>query len=141
MRFAGAPECRNWPGGVSSSGGRDVVCGPTRLQLEDRVVMRQIVKGRNRRSLGDREEALHLARETVEIGFEDRRPLAGGKLAHGIIAAAAGTDEHDLAGRGGVARPVGVAAAQTRYRRPSISIGSTGSESVRPLFRPRTSST
>jgi hypothetical protein len=47
------------------------------LQLEDRVVLRQIVKGRNRRSLGDRGEALNLARETVEIGFEDGRPLAG----------------------------------------------------------------
>ena len=46
----------------------------------------EIIECFHRRSLRYGEEALDLAGEAVEIGFENRWTQAGGKLAHGIAA-------------------------------------------------------
>src|ERR1700719_4471889 len=66
------------------------------LQLEDRVTRRQFTECFHRRPLGYWEEALHLACESIDIGFEDRRAHAGGKFAHRIGAAADRAGQREL---------------------------------------------
>ena len=62
------------------------------------------------RSLRHGEEALYLAGEAINVGFENRWTLAGRKLAHGIAVAAHRTGEHDFACSASIAHPVGIAA-------------------------------
>ena len=73
-----------------------------RLELEDRVTRRQIIEGFHGRSLRYRKEALHVACESLEIGFDDRRTHAGGKFVHGIAQRRHRADEHDFARRAGM---------------------------------------
>src|ERR1700730_11919421 len=88
------------------------------LQLEDRVPRRRIVECFHRRSFLDGKEALHLAGEAVKIGFENRRTLAAGKLAHGIAVAAHRASEDDFACRADIAHPIGFAAGADQVAPP-----------------------
>ena len=84
---------------------------------------------------------MYVAGEAIKVGFENRWTLAGRKLAHGIAVAAHRTGEHDFACSASIAHPVGIAASADEIAPPIGSSGSTGSERVLPVFRPRTSRT
>lgn len=88
------------------------------LQREDRVTWRQIVERLHRRSLRDREEALDLAGEAVEICLENGWTHVGWKLARMVAAAAHRTDERDLTRRPSIAHPIGVAAGADQVALP-----------------------
>ena len=77
---------------------------------KNRVPRRQILERLCWRSLRHGEEALYLAGEAINVGFENRWTLAARKLAHGIAVAAHRTGEHDFACSASIARPVGIAA-------------------------------
>jgi hypothetical protein len=84
------------------------------LRLEDRAPRRQIVECLHGRSLRDGKEALHLAGEAIKMVVENRRTLAGGKLADGIAVAAHRASEDDFACRADIAHPIGCAAGEIR---------------------------
>ena len=89
------------------------------LQFENRVTRRKVVERFHYRSSWNQEESLNLAREAIEISFENRRAQVGGKLAYGIATALQGADEYDFADCAGIVHPIGIAAGANQIPSPS----------------------
>jgi hypothetical protein len=89
------------------------------LQFENRVTRRRVAERFHCRSFRNREEALNLAGEAIEIRFENRRAQLGGKLAYGVATAPQSADEYNFAGCAGIAHPIGIAAGANQIRSPS----------------------
>jgi|SRR6516162_1810443 len=89
------------------------------LQFENRVTRRKVVERFHYRSSWNREESLNLAREAIEISFENRRAQVGGKLPYGVPTTPQGADEYNLADCAGIAHTIGIAASANQI--PSLS--------------------
>ena len=108
--FCGVSLLNSGIGASDVGSGCRVVSGLRQwLKLEYGIARRQVLESLGGRSLRDREEALHLGGEAVEIRLENGRSRLGRKLAHGITAAAQGANEVDFTRNPGIASPIRIA--------------------------------